>query len=260
MQVELDSIGRNRLYSEFSDLWPLLSPPGDYAEEASQWREILRGKLGPGRHRILELGVGGGHNLSHLAGDFEATAVDISESMLECCRRLNPGVELIAGDMRSVRIGRRFDAVLAHDAISHMRTEQDLRGVFATAAAHLEPGGVFITGPDHFRDTFKGPLVEHGTHSDGETELTYIEYDFAPDPENSGVEHVMFYLIRKSGRLRIEIDRLSTGLFRKETWLRLLDQSGFEVEERVLQLRDAGNEHTLFVGTLRQARDNCCLP
>ena len=47
------------LYDKLAYLWPVISPPEDYAEEASHWRTALRKHLGPGRHRLLELGVGG---------------------------------------------------------------------------------------------------------------------------------------------------------------------------------------------------------
>ena len=138
---------QNRLYDDLAHLWPLISPPEEYAEEACYWREVLRAKLGPGRHQVLELGVGGGHNLSHLTSDFQATAVDLSEKMLSLSRGLNPGVEHHLGDMRTVRLGRVFQAVLIHDAIQYMLTEADLRAAFATARAHLAPGGVIIAAP-----------------------------------------------------------------------------------------------------------------
>ena len=117
---------QDRMYTDLAHLWPLISPPEDYAEEAGYWRDVLREKLGPGRHEILELGVGGGHNLSHLTGDFQATAVDLSEKMLEHSRRLNPEVEHHVGDMRTFRLDRKFDAVLVHDAICYMLNEDDL--------------------------------------------------------------------------------------------------------------------------------------
>jgi len=124
------------LYDKLAYLWPVISPPEDYADEAAYWREALRRRLGPGRHCLLELGVGGGHNLSHLAGEFDAVAVDISPKMLELSRRLNPAVEHHLGDMRTFRLpGRAFDAVLIHDAVSYMLTEDDLRAAFAPARA-----------------------------------------------------------------------------------------------------------------------------
>ena len=102
--MDIDDIPCNRLYNDLAYLWPLLSPPADYAEEATHWRYVLHRELGPGKHEILELGVGGGHNLSHLTADFKATAVDISENMLALSRKLNPDVTHLTGDMRSFRM------------------------------------------------------------------------------------------------------------------------------------------------------------
>ena len=151
--------GRNRLYGDLAFLWPLMSPPDEYRDEARYWRRALRDRLGPGRLRILDLGAGGGHNLHHLAGEFDATAVDLSEEMLAHSRRLNPGVAHHAGDMRTVRLGETFDAVLVHDAIAYMTTEADLRAVFATARAHLRPDGLLIVAPDYYAETFVSHLT-----------------------------------------------------------------------------------------------------
>jgi SAM-dependent methyltransferase len=220
----------------------------EYAEEAEHWRTALRDKLGPGRHRILEMGVGGGHNLSHLTNDFEATAADISEAMLEHSRRLNPGVEHLLGDMRNIRLNRKFDAVLIHDAISYLLTEEDLRATFTTAAAHLNPGGVFITVPDYYRETFRDPLVEQYTRTSGDTQLTYVEYAWNPDPEGTAIETILTYFIRERGGLRIEHDRHITGLFPQSTWVRLMNEAGFMLELRTCTLENAGQEYILLIG------------
>jgi SAM-dependent methyltransferase len=242
---------QNRLYNDLAHLWPLVSPPEDYAREARYWRRALRARLGPGRHQILELGVGGGHNLSHLSSQFEATAVDISPQMLALSKRLNPIVEHIAGDMRTVRLGRTFKAVLIHDAISYMLTEDDLRAAFATARAHLEPGGMFITAPDWFREEFKGPYVSHSTNQKDSVELTFIEYSHDPDPTDTTIESLFFYLLKEGGSLRIEQDRHVTGLFPRETWLRLLSGAGFEVEIQPYLKHEYGQEGCLLVGVAR---------
>ena len=175
-----------RLYADLAHLWPLMSPPEDYADEGARLRSELRARLGPGRARLLELGTGGGHLLHHLAGEFEATAVDLSEAMLAHSRRLNPGVAHHVGDMRTVRLGATFDAVLIHDAIDYMRTEDDLRAAFATARAHLRPGGLFLAIPDDYVETFTSPRIAHETRRKDGAELTYVEYSTDPDPETHG--------------------------------------------------------------------------
>lgn len=244
--------GRERLYNDLSHLWPLVSPPEDYADEAQCWLDALQARLGPGRHHILELGVGGGHNLSHLTGHYQATAVDISPRMLENSKRLNPGVEHIVGDMRTIRLGRRFKAVLIHDAISYMLSEDDLRAAFATAREHLEPGGVFITAPDWFKEQFAGPRVTHHTNRRSDVEVTTIEYVHDPDPADTTIESLFFYIIKDARGTRVEQDRHLTGLFPERTWLRLLLGTGFEVEKRPYLPHEFGHEGCLLVGTLRQ--------
>ena len=177
------------LYDELAYLWPVISPPEDYADEAVYWRDALRRYLGDGRHSLLELGVGGGHNLSHLTAEFDAVAVDISPNMLELSRRLNPGVEHHLGDMRTFRLpGRVFDAVLIHDAICYMLTEDDLRAVFVTARAHLRPGGLLLVGPDLVRDTFRpGMKLSWSTEKDG-VQIATEETVYDSNPDDTVVE------------------------------------------------------------------------
>ncbi len=243
-----------RLYNEFAHLWPVISPPEDYAEEAEHWRAALSDRLAPGRQRILELGCGGGHLLSHLTGDFEAEAVDISPQMLELSRKLNPGVVHHLGDMRTVRLPEKFDAVLAHDAISYMLTEEDLRAVFATARAHLRPGGVFLAAPDLVRDTFRPRVLQWPgrpqSSPDGPT-VTVEESIMSPDPADTVMESLFVYTIVENGVTRIEEDLHLSGLFPIATWLRLLEEAGFDPEVMPLPGDGDGCGETLFRAVLR---------
>lgn len=248
-----------RLYDEFAHLWPVISPPEDYAEESEHWCTALRDRLGPGLRRILELGCGGGHLLSHLTGDFEAEAVDLSPQMLAISRKLNPGVAHHLGDMRTVRLPGNFDAVVAHDAISYMLTEEDLRAVFATARAHLRLGGVFLAAPDLVRDTFR-PRVLHWpgrppSTPDGPT-VTVEEHIRDPDPADTVIESLFVYTIVENGVTRVEEDLHLSGLFPIATWMRLLQEAGFDPE--VLPLPGDGDScgETLFRAVFRGQRSN----
>lgn len=236
------------MYGDFSHLWPLISDPEEYAEEAGYWREALREFLGPGRHHVLELGVGGGHNLSHLTAEFEATAVDLSAEMLAHSEELNGSVDHHLGDMRNVRLGRRFDAVLIHDAICYMTTEADLLAAFVTAAEHLRPGGVLVTAPDYYVDTFIGPYVFNNTRKTDSIELTYVEYDTDPDPQDSTIDTVFVYFITEGGKFRVELDRHVTGLFAIDTWQRLLKEAGFATHRRPYPVTGDPLSDFLWVG------------
>ena len=241
-----------RLYDDLAYLWPMVSPPEDYAEEAGYWRRAIRNRLGPGRHRILELGAGGGHNLSHLTADFEAEAVDLSPRMLEHSRRLNPDVRHHLGDMRTVRLGTVFDAVLIHDAVSYMLTEDDLRAAFATARAHLRPGGLLLVAPDLVKENFRNGMVLHWPipPSSGGIEVEVEERITDPDPTVTMIESVITYTITEGGSRRVETDVHRTGLFPINTWVRLMSECGFHTQ--VLPLPGDGDgcgEH-LFSGVL----------
>ena len=57
--------------------------------------------------------------------------------------------------MRTVRLGRAFDAVLVHDAVDYMTTEAELGQVIETAFVHCRPGGIAVFVPDHVAETFQ---------------------------------------------------------------------------------------------------------
>ena len=240
------------LYDRLAYLWPVISPPEDYADEAVHWRNAIRRYLGPGRHSLLELGVGGGHNLSHLTAEFDAVAVDISPNMLELSRRLNPTVEHHLGNMRSFRLpGRAFDAVLIHDAICYMLTEDDLRAAFATARAHLRPGGLLLVAPDLVRDTFKpGMKLSWSTSKDG-VEVRTEELVCDADPSDTIVESHFTYTISERGSRRVERDIHVTGIFPIATWTALMEEAGFKTERMPLPGDGDGCGENLFCGVLR---------
>src|SRR5688572_11271148 len=99
-----------RFYGDLAEWWPLISPAGEYLEEAGFVASLLQRAGLPGRE-VLELGSGGGHNAMHLKESFAMTLVDLSAEMLEVSRRLNPDCHHYQGDMRTIRLGRTFDAV-----------------------------------------------------------------------------------------------------------------------------------------------------
>ena len=240
-----------RLYRDLAYLWPLMSPPADYAEEAAHWLRELHRRLPHGRRSVLELGCGGGHFLSHVAAEYDANGVDLSPAMLDISRNLNPAVIHQLGDMRTVRLGKTFDAVLIHDAIDYMLTEADLLAAFATAKDHLRPGGLLIVAPDHYADTFAPPTLRHETNADGDAELTWVEFSTDADPNDTVIETAYVFFLKRGGALRVEVDRHTTGLFPIATWERLLRQSGFDVDRVDYPVAEDDSEMFLWVATLR---------
>lgn len=86
---------------------------------------------------------------------------DVSDAMLAVSRARNPECEHRVGDMRTLRVGRTFDAVFVHDAVCYMTTEADLPSAMETAWIHCRPGGALFA-PDYARENFPGALTDDG--------------------------------------------------------------------------------------------------
>lgn len=230
----------NRLYTDLVSLYPLVSKASDYAVDARLIHAVVRSELGPAprgkknRRTLLELGVGNGHVISHLHRNFAVTAVDLSPEMLEHSRRENPGVPHHVGDMKTLRLGERFDAVLIHDAIHYMLDESDLRAAMTTAREHLKPGGVAIFMPCYVRESFTDFDVSHRMDVTQRELVGYVAQAFDPDPaDTTYVLDFMLFTRSADGKLEVHEDRHTLGLFATDTWLRLLAESGLKGEARV---------------------------
>jgi SAM-dependent methyltransferase len=232
------SSGPNRLYADLAWTWPIISPPEDYAEEAGAVTGAIRARAQGKVRNLLNLGCGGGHNDAHLKRQFTVTGVDTSEAMLYLARDLNPEIEYLPGDMRSVRLGRTFDAVTIFDSIDYMLTEADLRQTFVTAFEHLRPGGVFVTYAEITRERFRQNRTRASTRSKGDVEITLVENDYDPNPEDTTFESTHVYLIRRGGDLTVEVDRHTMGIFPDSAWHHLLREAGFEVTRSELDVPD----------------------
>ena len=219
-----------RFYGELAVWWPLISPPEEYAEEAAYIATLLGSASIPVRE-VLELGSGGGHNAFHLKAAFEMTLVDLSDEMLDVSRRLNPGCEHVQGDMRTVRLGRAFDAVFVHDAVDYMVTEEDLARAIETAFAHCRPGGVAVFVPDSVRETFEEETDHGGNDGADGRAVRYLDWTWDPDPTDSWALTEYAFLLREpDGSVRVVQETHRFGVFGREDWLRLLSDAGFEAE------------------------------
>jgi hypothetical protein len=230
VDVMSESNGRalERMYGDLASWWPLISPPAEYAGEAEAARRALLDACDPPPRMMLELGSGGGNNALHLKKHFSMTLVDRAPGMLAMSRMLNPECEHIEGDMRSIRLGREFDAVFVHDAIMYMTTEDDLRLAMRTAYVHCRPGGAALFEPDFVRETFE-PQTDHGGEDGPDRSLRYLEWTWDPDATDSEVTVDYVYALREAdGSIQTQHDRHICGLFSRATWLRLLRSVGFD--------------------------------
>jgi trans-aconitate methyltransferase len=226
MVIGLDE---RRLYGDLAWLWPIISPPADYEEEAEDLAARIRQFSRIPVSTLLHLGSGGGHLDHRLQQYFTVTGVDCSPSMLALARALNPAVRYLPGDMRDVRLDESFDAALIADSIDYMLDESELLHAFTTVFAHLRPGGVFLTYAETTSEQFQQHRTTHSVHRQGSLEVVMVENSYDPDPTDTRFDSTFVYLVRREGELQIMHDRHQVGLFPRQTWGKLLRVAGFEL-------------------------------
>jgi SAM-dependent methyltransferase len=227
--------GDYRIYTDLAEWWPMISPPREYTEEAATLATIIDRAVAPiigsagRRAEVLDLGSGGGHVAVHLKHRFSLTLVDISEPMLAVSAQLNPECAHARADMRTVRLGRTFDAVLVHDAIDYIIGTADLRRVVETAAAHCRPGGVALFVPDYVKDTFSELTGAGGGGVDaaGRT-ASFSERTWDPDPADDWVQADYEFVLRTAdGDEKVVVESHRLSAFSRSTWRSLLAEAGF---------------------------------
>jgi SAM-dependent methyltransferase len=222
------------MYSDLAPWFHLLTHPSDYADEAAFVGRVVDDVAIGEALTLLELGSGGGNNASHLKARFTCTLTDISPDMLALSRTLNPECEHLEGDMRTLRLGREFDVVFIHDAISYLTTEADLASAIETAAVHVRPGGVVSLTPDATTEIFS-PATSHGGH-DGEDgrSLRYLEWTHPATGSTYDVDYLI--IARGPGEeLRVVHDRHTLGLFPRTTWEGLVAAAGLELVDTTVE-------------------------
>ncbi|MGH9007404.1 MAG: class I SAM-dependent methyltransferase [Acidimicrobiales bacterium] len=128
----------------------------DYAAESEAVHRLVQGRR-PGARTLLDVACGTGGHLRHLRAHYEVVGADLVPAMLEEARGQLGDVELVEADMRTMDLGRRFDAVVClFSSVGYLRDAAELDQAVGAMARHLSPGGVLVVDgwvrPDAWRD------------------------------------------------------------------------------------------------------------
>lgn len=222
-----------KMYEELAKWWPLLSPPDEYTEEVAFFLQALHDAGAKEGGTLLDLGSGGGSNAFHLKQVYTLTLTDLAPDMLAVSQTINPECEHVVGDMRSLRLGRQFDVVFAHDSLDYMLTETDVQQALETAYLHLKTGGVAIFIPDHMRETFEADSDHGGRDGDDGRGLRYLEWAFDPDESDTTYTTHYVFMLREGSDVHVEHDQHECGLFPRAFWLQTLTDVGFQPQRVV---------------------------
>lgn len=219
----------HRLYDDLATWWPVISPSEGYEEEGVTFASLLSQAADGTIRTVLELGSGGGTLAMHLPSIWDVTLVDRSEAMLAVSRARNPTKVHLEGDMRTLRLGRQFDAVLLHDAVMYLTCREDLSAAMHTLAAHLRPGGAALVVPDVTRETFhETTLLDGGDGLDGRA-ARLMEWRWDPDPEDDTFLDELILAVRDGDRVRTVHETHEMGPYSREVYADLLAEAGLEL-------------------------------
>jgi SAM-dependent methyltransferase len=131
----------------------------DYHAETAELRRIIE-EFSPGSKTLLDVACGTGAHLAELKQWYEVEGADLSPAMLAVAGERLPGVPLHEADMRTLDLGRSFDAVIClFSSIGYVTEPAEMRSAVGRLAAHVAPGGVLILDgwvrPDEWREGFR---------------------------------------------------------------------------------------------------------
>ncbi len=161
-------------------------------DDVAYYVALAVGKGGP----VLEYGVGNGRIALPMARHgLEVVGVDWSRPMLDDARErlkrepadVRGRVRLVRGDMRRVRLARRFPLVLCtFNTALHLYTRPDVERFLARVRAHLAPRGLFVVDlsvpslENLLRDpahAYHAPRFRHPTAGVIVKNREYFDYD-----------------------------------------------------------------------------------
>lgn len=194
------------VFDDYARYYDLLYRDKDYAGESAYIDGLIRHYAG-GAKTILNLGCGSGkHDLYLSRSGYRLAGVDLSEKMLEAARAAaqgNPLLEYHHGDVRTIRLSRRFDVVVSlFHVISYQSTQDSLAEAFETARLHLDKRGLFIFdcwyGPGVLTDL---PCVRVKELEDDATSITRIAQPaMLPEENRVDVHYRLFVRDKRSGK------------------------------------------------------------
>jgi SAM-dependent methyltransferase len=185
---------------------------------------------------VLDVGCGTGGHAVPLAGrGYDVEGVDLSTVMLRdaAAKAERAGVQVRwhAGDMRTLRLPRRFDAVLClFAALGYLSETTDILRTLTAFHAHLNAGGLLIVDVwNGLAVAREGPSARAKRASDGN-----IRVIRSVRPEVDFARHVCrnFYhlLVIEGGTVLDEVEEVHDMRFFFPTELaHYLDTSGFDV-------------------------------
>ncbi len=187
---------QNLLYRR-PELYELVYPEPNN-ETACLCRRMFQRFLPGWPASILDVGCGTGRDLAGLAGECtDCVGVDAIAEMISYARAKHPDLTFHVGDMRTVRLGRSFGAILCMgSALMYALANADVDATLSTFAAHAHGGTLLILDVNNAAGYLGGGCFR----SESEMEVAFPEFT-------------------AKARAKFTFDRRRQRLIRTRTWL-----------------------------------------
>jgi len=222
-----------KLYSTLAPYYSILNPHGIYDAEVWHYLSVIQERTDK-LHRIIEFGCGVGAMAESLPSNLEVTLVDISEEMLQESRKRNPHKEHICCDIRHISLSnvkKKADAILLHDAVMYLTTEDDLYQTFVSAKNCLREEGILLIVPDVYLENFEEHFLaggEDGFIDSIPVSVRLTEWHWRSSEQRNRI-FVEFSMLVRHGEQDVQnIHETHTlGLFSREQYAHNLQKAGF---------------------------------
>lgn len=137
-------------FIKYSNYYDNIYKNKDYEEETKFLLEAIQKFSKNECKTILSWGCGtGSYEILLKKKGFDITGVDFSEEMLNIAKskikKLNIEIDFLKGDVRNIKLNKKFDLVLAmFNIIGYQNTNQDVQDFIQNTARHLNSGGILM--------------------------------------------------------------------------------------------------------------------
>lgn len=192
------------VFNAYSRYYDLFYRDKDYAGEARYVKGLFV-RHGVEHGEVLEFGSGTGKHGCFLAGmGYRVHGIERSKEMVACASTC-AGFTCEQGDICTVQVGRKFDAVLSlFHVVSYQTSNADVVAVFTRAGEHLKAGGLFVFDIWYSPAVcVQRPEVRVKRMADEKTEITRIaEPVIYPNKNRVDVIYTIFAREKSTGEVQ----------------------------------------------------------
>ncbi|MFI6012729.1 class I SAM-dependent methyltransferase [Streptomyces sp. NPDC051243] len=224
-------------YDSFAPDYHRIFPDWDagMARQAVVFDDLIRGRLGAGRHRVLDCACGIGTQaiglarIGHQVVGSDLSAVAVARAAAEAAAR-GAGLPVVAADMRRLPFGPSgFDVVLCADnALPHLLTGQDVEAALRQMRRVLRGDGLLVLTVrdyDEVRRTRPAAPPPQVSGTDTGRVITFQLWHWHEDGERYDLEH--FQLVPAADGWDVRVRRTTYWALTRRQLTDLADAAGF---------------------------------